>query len=239
MALQNRATLKSFFQQGMRPTAGNFADLIDSMFNKLEDTAVGDENGLTATGLTPFFSKTAAAAKEQPGLFAIFENTPADGLVVKQAQSKTTIFSATPEKKQDGSVSSTSFEFMVNGTMSAVSRKGNYSDPAVDPAKVLADGKWHKIITGLDGLNLFEVVASASGPKGKGEYAVLHALALSAYGQSKNRISDHEARYNGLFRKMDLRWTGTTNNYNLEVRTTSNLGAGITIKYNIIKLICE
>lgn len=239
MPVQNRETLKSFFQQGMRPTAGNFADLIDSMFNKLEDTVAGSDGGLTVTGLTPFFSKASSAAKENPGLFAIFENTPSNGLIAKQAVSKATIFSATPEKKQDGSISTNSFEFMVNGTVSATSRKGNYSDPSVDPATVLADGKWHKIITGLDGLNLFEVVASASGPKGKGEYAVLHALALSAYGQSKSRIEEHEARYNGLFRKMDLRWTGTTNNYNLEIRTTSSLGSGITIKYNIIKLICE
>lgn len=241
MPLQNRATLKTFFEQGSRPTAGNFADLIDSVYNKLEDKLItDDESGTLGTAaLAPFFSKTSTALKDRPNLFAIFENNSETGYVAKHALSKAPLFSVKAQPLANGTLSDTSCEFTVNGTVISTSRKGNYNDPNVNPDTILANGQWHKILTKLDGLNLFEVTASASGPKGQGEYAILHAVALSAFGNSKSEIVSQQARYKGLFKKMDLRWTGTTNDYNLEIRTNSNFGEGVKIKYNLIKLICE
>ena len=53
--------------------------------------------------------------------------------------------------------------------------------------EVPADGKWHTILEGLDNCSAFEVVAR-TGKKGTGKFAILHAFALSAFGNSRSRI---------------------------------------------------
>jgi hypothetical protein len=215
MPIQNRSTLRKFFQKGTRPTEGNFSDLIDSMYNKLDDDILSP----VAPDKTPDPSKGPSAA------------APLD--IMKLTK---------PENAGAGIGTVASlYKLHVNAVIASPARVGTYTCDDCKPETVLADGKWHKIITNLNGINAFEIVASVSGPPKSGNYALLHAIALCTYGDSKNAIVQHSARYKGMFENIELKWTGNTykDPYSLEIRTRFNFGDGILIKYNITQLICE
>ena len=76
-----------------------------------------------------------------------------------------------------------------------------------------------------------------TGVKDTGKHVLLHAIALSAYGKSHAKIRITDARYS-FWRsaRIQLRWTGDTFNYHLEMRCKQNLGPGIDIKYYITQL---
>lgn len=59
MPQQNRATLKTFFETGDRPTQGQFADLIDSAYNPLEDGAPFSGAWADLTGVPATFPPSA------------------------------------------------------------------------------------------------------------------------------------------------------------------------------------
>jgi hypothetical protein len=119
-------------------------------------------------------------------------------------------------------------------------RTGTYADTRVNPDTILADGKWHPIITNLNGLHAFEIVASASGPPKSGRHVVMHAFAMSAYGRSKTKIVHANAYFGFFWNRISLRWRHeSTDNYSLEIKTGRNYGEGVKIKYNITQLLCE
>jgi hypothetical protein len=223
MALQTRNTLKEFFRKDKKPTEGNFHDLIDSMYNRLDDG-----NDLVKSGLPqPIKPPDPTIQTDLVG-----------GFRVSQKNDGKPLFVVDPSGNIGVGVSSPSYQLQLSGEIASGGRVGIFGADSIDPNSVLADGNWHPILGGLDGLNAFEIVAMASGAKGQGEYAVLYAIALSAYGKSKSRILHKSARYKGLFRNIQLRWSGEINNYNLEIRTRKKFGQDVKIKYSITQLIC-
>ncbi|HEY1038138.1 MAG TPA: hypothetical protein VGF30_01960 [Bacteroidia bacterium] len=224
--LANRDKLKSFFKSGSMPTDKHFSILIDSMYNKLDDTI--------PTIIPPTPSGTNAPA---PSLFAKIENDPEKGMTFSQAMTNDPILQL--KKSNIGTVGSL-YSMYVNGTVAAPARVGTFTAGNPDP-DVFADGTWKTILTGLTGLNAFEVVASASGPSPSGNYALLHAIALCTYGKSKSCIVQNSARYKGICKNIELRWlwSKTIKSYDLQIRTRINFGSKTPIKYNITKLICE
>ncbi|MCZ8286188.1 MAG: hypothetical protein O9353_12105 [Bacteroidia bacterium] len=109
-------------------------------------------------------------------------------------------------------------------------RKGTYRH-----GDVPADGKWHKVAEDLDNCQAFEVMAR-TGKKGSGKFSIMHAIALSAFGKSSSSIRKTRAYYGFFWNKLNLRWSGTTHNYCLELRANRNYGKGVNIYYNIAKL---
>jgi hypothetical protein len=89
---------------------------------------------------------------------------------------------------------------------------------------------------GLNNCHVFEVVAR-TGKTGKhSRFAMLHAVAVSAFGSSQNKITKTCA-YRGFFwNKINLRWHGTTHDYKLEIRTGRNYGDNTEIFYKVGKL---
>lgn len=64
----------------------------------------------------------------------------------------------------------------------------------------------------------------------------MHAHALSTFGKSHHKIRKTQAHYGWFWNKIDIRFTGSTYNYKLQLRTRSNYGPGHMINYHITKL---
>jgi hypothetical protein len=100
-------------------------------------------------------------------------------------------------------------------------RKGTFVE-----GQVPGDAKWHDIIAELDEIHAFEIMAQISGKKGSGRYAIAHAIALATFGGylSKWSIRKTAANYGGFLNQLQFRWTGSVNNYALQVRTRRHYG---------------
>jgi hypothetical protein len=120
----------------------------------------------------------------------------------------------------------------VNGIIGSKGRIGTYKYGAV-----CANGEWQTIVEGLDDCQAFEVMAR-TGKKGAGKFSIMHAIALSTYGNNgfKNKIKKTHAYYGFFWNKINLRWTGATHNYALQIKTNRNFGTDVFIYYNISKL---
>ena len=129
-----------------------------------------------------------------------------------------------------------SYQLEVSGFVGSQGRLGTYADAQCPGNEVPADGQWHPILRGLDGLHAFEIVAAAYGPAGRGRYAIAHATALSAYGSSHSRITHKQAWFWGWFQKIQFRWMGSLHDYGLDMRTASSFGEDARIVYHITHL---
>ena len=234
----DRESLRSLFDTGTRPNANNFGSLIDSMVNKVDDRISKNlENGLML----------APEGKESGRVVSFFDDIQgesprwtfemplegAQGLSisepVSETQSETRIFFqkggnigiGTKEPK-------TSLE--VDGILGTSARMGTYMTGAVP-----ADGQWHDIITNLNGCTAFEIMAQV-GKEKEGKYALLHATALSTFGRSRSKIRCTQAHYGWWWNKLALKWHGSTYDYGLRLRTRSNYGSGLEIKYCVTRL---
>ena len=122
------------------------------------------------------------------------------------------------------------YDLDVNGVVGMLGRIGT-----LHKGKVPADGKWHPIVKNLNGCHALEIAAGV-GKQKTGKYALLHAFALSTYGKSRNKIRVQQAYYGSRYNKLELRWTGSTYDYNLEMRTRRAYGGEFFISYFISEL---
>lgn len=236
--LLNRESLKSLFKDGNRPSEKHFSIFIDSMLNKVEDGISKNlDDGL-------ILSLEDAKSKRLMSFFENLENDLPDftielndgeskGLAITEPDTsdKSTIRlffqkgggigvnTVTPQTTLD-----------VNGIAGMSSRVGTYILDTVP-----ADGDWHDIVSDLDGCCAFEVVAQV-GKEKAGKYALMHAHALSTFGKSKSKINSTQAHYGFWWNKLALRFTGSTYNYSLQIKTRSDYGKGQKIKFHITKL---
>ncbi len=259
--IYSRQVLKSYFLSGNMPTEQHFASLIDSAVNPLDDGfGLAPEYGLQLAAdqdlnrLASFYPTLGDVDANKPAWFV--ELTPAAGK--EPAASLDFAEAQVPADAPDATRTSTSRlhlaagghvgigttapqqQLDVRGYVASYGRYGTYADDPLNPrTEVPANGKWHKIISNLDGLHAFEIVAAASGPPGKGRYALTHATALSAFGKSNSRIFRKNAWFWGWFQKIQFRWVGELHDYGLEMRTASSFGPGARIVYHITHLFGE
>jgi hypothetical protein len=232
MAVQNRNTLKGFFQKGQLPSEGHFNDFIDSVINKVDDgmsKTIEDGLMLSPIGTSRKLISFYRSIEEKSPAWNIdinsgdgtlnFNNHVGDSVISLKNDGNVGINQPSPEHTLD-----------VNGMVAMKGRTGTYQQ-----GKVLADGNWHPVLTELNGCFAFEVVAGI-GKKKTGKYALIHALALSTFGKSKNRIRINQAYYGVRCNKIELRWTGDTYNFNLEMRTRCSYGGDYYVKYYISSL---
>jgi len=229
MAIKNRDTLKNYFQRGSVISEKQFVDLIDSSMNIIDNGIdVNPEDGLrlNPTGMySKILSFFERKSKTNANYSIKINDRNIEGLSVNNSNDKS-LLKISQDKigvKTDEPI----HDFHVNGVMASKSRVGTYAF-----GNVPANGKWHKITKKLDGINIFEVVATASGEINSGNYSALHAIVLSTFGGSKsrNKIKVLNAYWNeyGLLgklfskRKIKIRWSGTLHNYFLELKTSGD-----------------
>lgn len=239
--LINRETLSGYFKNGARPTGNQFKSLIDSMINKVDDgISKNSEDGLL---LAPEYSvsKRALSFTNKIGTGhskwgVTLEQGGDSGLGIVQSSKNADGDDDTKLFFHDnGSIgvhtNTPRTDLEVKGVLGMHSRIGTYKLGTVP-----ADGNWHTILDLLDGSNAFEIMAHVG--KGKtGRHALLHATALSTFGQFKNRISSTQAWYGWWWwNRLAIRWTGDQKKYKLQLKTRSNYGDDINIKFYITRL---
>ncbi|RFM33313.1 hypothetical protein [Chitinophaga silvisoli] len=237
-----REELKEHFKNGKVPTETHFGYLIDSAINKQEDGfAKDEENGLlikamgTSSRLISFYRNT----DDQAPFFMMEKDERSRPAMRMQA-----FTTETEEVKRDaqsfflhmngsmglGAPCDENTKLQVNGFASMEGRIGNYMCGTIP-----ADGKWHNILENLNNCQAMEVMARV-GVVNTGRFAILHAIAVSTFGNGHNSINSTGAHYGFFWNKLRLRWKGSTHNYRLQLRTNSNYGKGVAIYYRITRL---
>ncbi len=122
----------------------------------------------------------------------------------------------------------------VDGIMASKSRYGtNGLGTTID-----ANRNWQEIADDLDGCCAFEIVAR-TGAVSTGRYAMLHAIALSAFGSGHNKIHKRCAYHGWFLNKISLKWGRSIkyqDKYALWMRANRNYGKGVKIHYHITSL---
>lgn len=233
MAKKNRAKLKNYFLKGNIPTEEQFHDLIDSSLNQ-EDDGILKENGealkLRAEGaneeMLAFFRnmedkfptwKISNTSKEGD-IGMTFQNAENSTILFLQDQGNVGVGTSKPAHKLD-----------VDGIIGMKGRTGTFAS-----GEVPADGEWHTVISGLNELNAFEIVGKVSE---KGAHSVLYAIALSAYGKSKNKIVKHQGYFGRCRNCIDVRFDGSYFDYSIQIRTKRKYKEETNISYTISKLV--
>jgi hypothetical protein len=239
---RSREDLKKYFRNGEIPSEDHFCTLIDSMINKQDDGFSKDEdNGMIIastvnTGrfltlfkniddLDPFF-----VLEKDEKENASLKLSPVQSNDQKDDDGHCFFFHATGNVGL-GKRSEEQFRLDVKGFVAMEGRAGSYRQ-----GNVPADGQWHTIVANLDNCQALEIVGR-TGKKTGGRFAIVHAIALTAYGKSRNRIRRTGAHYGFFWNRIRLRWKSTsTHHYELQMRTGSNYGKEVDIYYNITKL---
>ena len=245
MALINRQTLKNYFQKGGFATEKHFVDLIDSSLNMIDDgISINQKQGFKlnpigfSTRLMSFFKK---ATQNEPDFTVNINQDNVEGLSINNREGDPLL--KFDQNKQIGAhTNEPRFDFDVRGVLGIDSKSGNHIVGEVD-----GDGSWQTIISNLDGINGFEVVASIRGKMGSGRYAMAHAIALSTFGgkSSRNRIKNTHAYYGSFMNRLSFRWVGEMHNYELQVRTRRHYGVSeldgqpYKIKFNVSRFFSE
>lgn len=247
MPNQNRETLKSYFKNGQMPTENSFIDLIDSVINKSDDGfdqsmkhGVHITSSEVNNALISFFRGSA----NQNALWTL-ELKNDNSLVLKKDSPTQTegaqgnisseqidddILAISPDGKVGINETNPQHALQVKGTIASIGREGKEGDKEIP-----ADGRWHTILSNLDGCNAFEVMAGV-GIEGTGKYALMHAFAVNAF-HDKKKITYHQAYYMSRGNKIKMRWTGSTHSYNLEMKTLRDYkDENTVIRYSLTRL---
>lgn len=240
--LLGRAELKKYFRNGQVPSEIHFGYLIDSAVIKSDDgISKDDENGYiispaaSSKRLITFFG----SMDRQDPFFNLERDSEKStslkfqsGLITndKCEQDNASFFFHQNGNFGIGTRAENNLKLEVNGFIGSKGRVGTFKQGMVP-----ANGKWHPVIESLDNCQAFEIIAR-TGKKGAGKFSLIHATALSTFGNSNNKIKKTHAYFGLFWNKLNLRWKGTTHNYSLELRSNRNFGKGVNIHYNISKL---
>jgi hypothetical protein len=275
MPKRNRATLRGFFSKGMLPTEKHFVDLIDSSLNMEDEgftktkkhgmhlsTLPGQEN------LLSFFKKDNEANQPLWTVGYVDEDNNGFSIYKLVDNKKSPVMSLSQDKNVGIQTEEPTAELEVNGFVKSSGRMGSTLKFQNDDVEeegdnnlkpVLANRRWQAITPVLHGCNAFEVVAGVSSSEnniGKGQYALLHAIAMNTYNPTgflfnflnlKKRIKCSHAYYRSRAYALKLRWHAVgpkeDHAYQLEMRTNSNFigkadktGKDIYVNYHITKL---
>lgn len=230
MAKTNRRTLKEYFSKGKKPDSGQFADLIDSMLNIVDDgfnksaergmllSPIDDEGAVMEIRRNILDGEPAwVVALGREGELKIHRGMDEEPLVVLSQDGRMVL----------GVKNKVNLE--VSGSIHADSFVGSYLQ-----GKVAANGQWQNIGE-MDYGCLGYHIEAACGLKGKGRYALVEATAMHCFGKHP-RIHCARTWFGSRFNKIQFRWRSAGLNCGLQVRTRSDYGEDVWVHYHIKRM---
>lgn len=247
----DRPTLKDKFKSGNMPSEHDFGSLIDSMINVLEEGFdKTSEDGLKIAqlaGSSRLISFYEHILVDSPRWFMAMGigdnklhfgtlNTP--HVLTLRSYEEDDNGQLKPQVAVGINKEVPQVALDVEGTVASSGRRGQPGD-----IPVLADGNWHDITSGLTGCQAFEVVAGVGGQDTKGQYALLHAIALNAF-NGKSSIEQQHSHFGNKCNRIELRWLKAPHlgqfHFILQMRTQcpyfKNAEDKIWVKYHITQL---
>lgn len=230
MAKTNRRTLKEYFGKGKKPDSGQFADLVDSMLNIVDDGFnKSAERGLL---LSPLDDEGAVMEIRQN----ILDGEPAWVIALGKG-GELQIHRGMDEEplillSQEGKIvlgAKGKINLEVNGTIHADSFVGSYLQ-----GNIPANGQWQNIGEMDYGCVGYHIEA-ACGLKGKGRYALVEATAMHCFGKHPY-IHCTRSWFGSRFNKIQFRWRNEGLNCGLQVRTRSDYGEDVWVHYRLKRL---
>lgn len=268
---KERETLKNFFGKGSLPKQKHFEKLIDSTFNKTENILdSNEENGLMVYpvnegNLISFFNDKDNEgkkwyihySKEHKGLVLKEYFEPDQKPSANQSERIATLFG---KKRGKVGIDTKDSHFTLGVEHKAAFHERSENIMGTMPA----DGKWHNVFeNALSDGHAYEIMALAKGKPKEGKYCLLHAIAISTFGNSNPEISKTCAHYGQSMNKISIRWESRKNaveqpeeekwwhnlpfirnrikgkknlSYNLQMKTISNYGSDSKISFRILTL---
>lgn len=246
MSLFNRQTLKNFFKKGQFPSEVHFGYMIDSMVNKIDDGFAKTENeglqlspiGDSEKILSIFEQLSDAQSLWQ---FVLDKNKEQRALNIQNKAGQSQLY-----LKDNGYVgihnTNPQHHLDVGGTLAYQTRIGTYKQGTIP-----GDGKWHSILDSdqLSEMDAFEVTARIirrhEKEKRSPAAAYLHAIALHAFYKGKIKKTRTHYGFPAFFYRLNLRWHGKKDNFQLQISTQQNYGLNeegqaYPIEYHICKL---
>lgn len=241
MVRKDRTNLKKLFQEGQLPREGDFALLIDSMVNIIEDGITSThEDGLRISSrgdegrLISFFAKDDGNTPEWT-----IQLDNSNKILSISNRNAGTVLSLTDEGDIGiGSDMPEESKLDVRGVISMTGRRGIYKGAKGDktgPVTVKADKQWHKILRHLKGCRAYEIMAG-TGAENTGRYAMVHAIAMNCFNGRKSKIKTINASHRWFWHRISFRWTGKADDYDLEVKSWIDFGPDAVIKCYITEL---
>jgi hypothetical protein len=272
--LSSRETLKNYFKAGSLPKQEHFHDLIDSTlnmedegFSKTEMDGLKIATGGDSKSLLSFFRRSLGEGDPLWRL-GLDERDDTLGFVHRDEAARAgadPTLSMSPGGKVGVNTSHPERDLDVNGIARMVGRVGIVprrevdgivdADPAKPPPPVLANGQWQNITEPLPACHALEILAGVGGKRREGQYALVYALAISAFNppgwylnpfgfnflHRKNKIRIQQAYFRSRKDKIELRWHGEQERYFLQIRTRRDYGEDesgqpIRILYHVTEL---
>lgn len=241
MGKANRSTLKNYFRKGCMPSEQQFADLIDSMLNMVDEGFdKSPEDGLKVSQLgehaalisfyhdTDLIRPVCSLAFDRAKGQLTLRNREGDAVLTLCADGRVGIGQRSPDHPLD-----------VGGVIAAQGRTGGIK------GSVPADGQWHPIVDHLTGCQALEVMAGVGKPK-TGRYALVRATAMNTFHPKgflmnflnlKRRIRCQHAYYRSRCDRIMLKWRSAGDDtYQLALKTKSAYPEQSLVQYNITRL---
>ncbi|HEY1255439.1 MAG TPA: hypothetical protein VGF01_11710 [Terracidiphilus sp.] len=247
--IKSRAELRAMFANGSLPDQNAFSQLIDSLVHK-DDAEVSPVTD--ASGGKNGANHRITAQNRSWYVYIDAKNN----LVVSESDAVRLRLNA--NSHIDLGATDSPFALDVDGWVGIPMRIGTYKpdddmrhvfpSTALTRMQLPADGRWHRVLTGINSCQAFEIVASAAGSKASKAAAITHAIAVNASGHGKSIRQTFS--YEGWDWRRRIRfqwqadgggWFKKATGYTLRVRTGCNYGKGddgnpAMIQYHITKL---
>jgi len=248
----NRDSLKQRFRTGRMPTEEDFSILVDSMVNLVDE-------GFSKTGcdgmridqisegkLLSFYENLAVHSPqwflqmgpqvdgERPLHLSPKWSTPGSGSL-SLARMPGNAAPEEPRLAVGVNTPSPQHELDVVGTIRSHRRLGRSGWKSTE-----ADGQWHTVTDPMTGCNALEIVAGTGATEDpEGKYALVHAIAIKAFG-SKGSISVTQSNYGSGCSRIQIRWRHVDDadpqSYVLQIRTHCRYDSGGKIRYHVTEL---